>query len=139
MTLCWFMQEFCLHALVASRHDRGLLFEALYGLSSGHAAALLHYLHTWLRHHRQLAAGPTGLAGAPWDACPSYAGPLSSCLHHSICFVTESVSSSAAYLYGVMPGTEHIGWSRWEAPALSWAQASQRRRLKVAWPCAPRV
>ena len=71
----WCSQEFCLHALVASRHDRGLLFEALHGLSSGLAAALLRYLHTWLGHHTQLAAGPLGLSGASGNAsglCPCH-------------------------------------------------------------------
>ena len=57
------MQEFCLHPLIATRHDKGVLFEALHGLSSGQAAALLRYLHNWLRNHTQFAAGPQGLAG----------------------------------------------------------------------------
>ena len=47
-------QELCLHPLVAAKHDRAVLFEALRGLPAAAATALLSYLHTCLRHHTQL-------------------------------------------------------------------------------------
>jgi hypothetical protein len=43
------LQEFCLHPLVAARHDRAALFAALRGLTAAQAVALLRYLLFWVR------------------------------------------------------------------------------------------
>ena len=65
MCLLLWLQEVCLHAVVASKHDTAVLLAAIRKLPPSHVLALLTYLRKWVE--RQAGGYSVCIESAPLD------------------------------------------------------------------------